>query len=346
MLNFIDKAGGACGTDEIELMNLHESLELPTQPEFKMATLRDRTSLGRADGLTVPMEFLDFTDFTDFTKLESSNEKLALTPPAQLNTVKAVDERDRSGTNTPDSAASDGKQSYVTGTHMSQGTCWKSLIKLLRDDMFQPGIRPDLMLDEEITPGLMYKEIPKLRRRHSAPSHPRDKWYNTGGIKSASDRFDPESNYGLRKRYGKIVRKGLSVIRFHEYGLLTRDPNTGELVEGKRGPTLFHILGEKACQAPGRDAAKRAGTACTAGTGARNDNRKRRRTGPVSTALAPSSRRKKSTQLAAQLASQKEQLEALRSKEADLQEQLTAANALIREQAIKLRRLRQHPTHP
>lgn len=69
----------------------------------------------------------------------------------------------------------------------------------------------------------------------------KDKWFNTGGIKSASDRFDPVSNLGLRKRYGKVVREGdLPVLKFQEFSLLRKAGET--LVEEKNGPTLFHIM--------------------------------------------------------------------------------------------------------
>eukprot|EP01043_Picozoa_sp_COSAG02_P058015 COSAG02_NODE_7146_length_3157_cov_29.464373_1_plen_336_part_10 len=121
--------------------------------------------------------------------------------------------------------------------------CWKSLIKLLSDDSFLPGARPDEIKDKTVGENVMFKEIPKRRRPHSTANHPRDKWYNTGGIKSASDRFDAEIGLGLRKRYGKVVRgAGLSVLRFYEYTLLHRDPKTGEVDERKDGPTLMHLV--------------------------------------------------------------------------------------------------------
>ena len=69
----------------------------------------------------------------------------------------------------------------------------------------------------------------------------KDKWFNTGGIKSASDRFDAGSGFGLRKRYGKVVRDGgLPVLKFQEFSLLRKSGTT--LVEEKDGPSLFHII--------------------------------------------------------------------------------------------------------
>ena len=69
----------------------------------------------------------------------------------------------------------------------------------------------------------------------------KDKWFNTGGIKSASDRFDAGSGYGLRKRYGKVVREGgLPVLKFQEFSLLRKSGST--LIEEKNGPSLFHII--------------------------------------------------------------------------------------------------------
>eukprot|EP01048_Picozoa_sp_COSAG05_P007055 COSAG05_NODE_485_length_9349_cov_60.192865_9_plen_169_part_00 len=89
----------------------------------------------------------------------------------------------------------------------------------------------------------MFKEHPKRRREHSSAARQMDKWYNTGGIKSASDRFDDATGLGLRKRYGKIVRDGLPVLRFHEYKLLTRQGQT--VTEKKDGPTLFRMVPER-----------------------------------------------------------------------------------------------------
>lgn len=75
----------------------------------------------------------------------------------------------------------------------------------------------------------------------SWPHRSKDKWFNTGGIKSASDRFDPVSGFGLRKRYGKVVRQdGLPVLKFQEFSLLRKSGET--LDEDKKGPSLFHIM--------------------------------------------------------------------------------------------------------
>jgi hypothetical protein len=82
------------------------------------------------------------------------------------------------------------------------------LIDLLLDDSFTAsGPRPDRITSETVPPFLMFKENPKRRREHSSAARQTDKWYNTGGIKSASDRFDMPRGLGLRKRYGKIVRE-------------------------------------------------------------------------------------------------------------------------------------------
>ena len=90
----------------------------------------------------------------------------------------------------------------------------------------------------------MFKETPKRRRPHSTKTHPLDKWYNTGGIKSASDRFPSTSNIGLRKRYGKIVRAGLPLLRFHEYTLISRDPCTDKVSEVPNSASLFRLVRE------------------------------------------------------------------------------------------------------
>jgi hypothetical protein len=81
---------------------------------------------------------------------------------------------------------------------------------------------------------MLTRVLPLLRRT-------KDKWFNTGGIKSASDRFDAGSGFGLRKRYGKVVREGgLPVLKFQEFSLLRKLGST--LVEEKNGPSLFHIV--------------------------------------------------------------------------------------------------------
>ena len=116
------------------------------------------------------------------------------------------------------------------------------LVELLSDPNFDPGPRPERIDGTSITPGMMFKEHPKRRREHSSAARKMDKWYNTGGIKSASDRFDNATGLGLRKRYGKIVRDGLPVLRFHEYKLLTRQGQT--VTETKDGPTLFRMVPE------------------------------------------------------------------------------------------------------
>lgn len=179
--------------------------------------------------------------------------------------------------------------------------CWTKIIALLRDDKFSPGERPDEIKDETVGTSVMFKETPKRRRPHSTTAHPRDKWYNTGGIKSASDRFDSESGFGLRKRYGKVVRRGLPVLRFYEYKLLHCDPDSGKVEERKDGPTLMHLVPEL----------KRPKT---------ND----------SDIASPLEQRAKS---------QAQKIAQMRTKEVDLRRQLAEANELIKRQAAALKKL-------
>jgi hypothetical protein len=182
--------------------------------------------------------------------------------------------------------------------------CWKSLIKLLSDDSFNPGVRPDEIKDETVGEDVMFKETPKRRRPHSTPTHPRDKWYNTGGIKSASDRFDAKIGLGLRKRYGKVVRGGgLPVLRFYEYKLLHRDAKTGEVDERKDGPTLMVLVSDL----------------------------KRPKTGDHDVSVSPLEERARN---------QEQMIAEMRTKEEDLQRQLTEANALIKRQAAALKKLK------
>jgi hypothetical protein len=120
---------------------------------------------------------------------------------------------------------------------------FRSLMQLLSEPSFNPGQRPDRILGEAVVAGTMFKEHPKRRREHSSAKRRMDKWYNTGGIKSASDRFT-DDGVGLRKRYGKIVREGLPVLRFHEYKLLKRNSADQRVSETKDGPTLFRLVPE------------------------------------------------------------------------------------------------------
>ena len=142
--------------------------------------------------------------------------------------------------NTPEIQGKVGTAREKTGVDLDAER--PQVIRLLSDPNFDPGPRPDRIDGTAVTPGMMFKEHPKRRREHSSAARKMDKWYNTGGIKSASDRFDNATGLGLRKRYGKIVRDGLPVLRFHEYKLLTRQGQT--VTETKDGPTLFRMVPE------------------------------------------------------------------------------------------------------
>lgn len=125
---------------------------------------------------------------------------------------------------------------------------WEKLLELLNNEEFRPGARPDRIKGQKVQPGTIFKETPKRRRAHSSAMRPLDKWYNTGGLKSASDRFLSTSTTGLRKRYGKIVREGLPTLRFHEYTLLTRDSETEKTKEHSDGSSLFVLVSETRMQ--------------------------------------------------------------------------------------------------
>lgn len=187
---------------------------------------------------------------------------------------------------------------------------WRHVVTLLQNSDFKPGQRPDQIMDEHIVPGLMFKEHPKRRREHSTLTRPMDKWYNTGGIKSASDRFLPGSEAGLRKRYGKVVREGLGVLRFHEYKLLQRLQN-GEVLEGKLGPALYRLVPES----------KRRQESHAQSV----DNRPKAISNPVDVAA----QRK-------QLQTQGIEMERLRKETAKLERQLAAAQKKIAKQAAQL----------
>ena len=251
------------------------------------------------------------------------SDELALTPPGEprptSNAITSGALPQRRGRKRPAADAS-ATASTPTTEQPNNEMKWQKLIELLGDETFLPGQRPDRIEGTTVPPELMYKEMPKRRRPHSLPTHPRDKWYNTGGIKSASDRFDRASNLGLRKRYGKVVREHLPVLRFHEYTLLTRDAKTGELKEQKGGPTLFYLVPE-ATKRPKVDTLA-SSVASGSGSGAEEDAR--------STAAA----RK-------QLAVQEKQLEIMRAQEATLQLQLAEAKLLIKQQAEALASLQQ-----
>ncbi len=187
---------------------------------------------------------------------------------------------------------------------------WRHVVELLQDREFKPGQRPDQIMDQHIRPGLMFKEHPKRRREHSTLTRPMDKWYNTGGIKSASDRFLNGSDVGLRKRYGKVVREGLSVLRFHEYKLLERDSN-GEVLEAKLGPALYRLVPES----------KR-----------RQDGPRQPEAARVATASSPSDVVEQKKQLQMQAL----EMERLRQATCKLERQLAAAKRRIAKQARQL----------
>lgn len=351
-LQAIEQAQGSCPADDsadgdADLVKV-QVFEERVSPGFNTCSANDWAAIGHADGLGVPMEFMELAE------VECGNEELALTPPAEPTSASVPYARDKTGVagtsaGTPDVESGsrnpdphhdphhDPRSGSSQDPHV-RGSQWRPLMQLLRDNTFQPGVRPDVILGETTTPGLMYKEQPKRRRRHSMVSHPRDKWYNTGGIKSASDRFDSASNCGLRKRYGKIVRQGLPVIRFHEYKLLEQDPATGKLREGKDGPTLFHLLAEKKPCGKRRPGCAGEASADGAAKGGevRSGGSKRRRCSKTF-AQAPYECKK----IEAQVESHEVQLQAMRTREADLRKQLAAAKAKIAEQAAELRTLRQ-----
>lgn len=220
-----------------------------------------------------PTRFVDLCSWGDSLNLHVSDafpsgmhisdtiiDELALTPPDDPTMMPGSESATESADSTPEasrrgkkrsvgSAATkpNPKQSRTSTEDSTNGDVanevqWPTLLKLLCDDNYKPGVRPDLIDAPTAKPGMTFKEQPKRRRPHSSPAHRRDKWYNTGGVKSASDRFDPTTNLGMRKRYGKVVREGLPVIRFHEYTLLTRDPVTGEAKEDPKGASLFHLV--------------------------------------------------------------------------------------------------------
>eukprot|EP01043_Picozoa_sp_COSAG02_P058632 COSAG02_NODE_7332_length_3061_cov_1.383862_1_plen_348_part_00 len=195
------------------------------------------------------------------------------------------------------------RHTTVRSSNASGELCWKHLIRLLSDDKFLPVPRPDEIKEDVISDNLIFKEMPKRRRPHSTSARPLDKWFNTGGIKSASDRFDDETGLGLRKRYGKIVRQGLPVLRFYEYKLLYCDPKTGAQEERKNSPTLMHIVPN----------ATRADSDDVHTTNQRAPKRHR------------CARRK---------------LTELRKREAELRRQLAQANAVLKRQAAALAKYR------
>ena len=84
-----------------------------------------------------------------------------------------------------------------------------SCLSLLMDASFAPGARPEKMLVPDFQM-MWFKEAPKARRGGGGG----DAWRNTGGGKASRDWIDGSGQLGLRKRYGKVTREALGLLRF------------------------------------------------------------------------------------------------------------------------------------
>jgi hypothetical protein len=137
------------------------------------------------------------------------------------------------------------------------------VIRLLRDDKFEPGVRPQLLTPELYT--WIFKESvsPGSSRMTKRPCGG-DAWINSGGARGGRSLRDEDGNMIVRRRYGKIVafsaggraalKRGAGVLRdsdpslgdcrqewrYQEYNLLKHGQD-GQVVED-RDVRLYHIL--------------------------------------------------------------------------------------------------------
>eukprot|EP01043_Picozoa_sp_COSAG02_P042931 COSAG02_NODE_3694_length_6364_cov_3.261950_5_plen_627_part_00 len=75
--------------------------------------------------------------------------------------------------------------------------------------------RPWRLTDTECCQQQVFMENPVLRRRKGS-----DKWQTSGGAKGATELWSTSGKYGVQKRYGRVVRKGLQPLQFSQYKLL------------------------------------------------------------------------------------------------------------------------------
>ena len=93
---------------------------------------------------------------------------------------------------------------------------WEDALRLLQAGVVDQ--RPSRIVDEDCDREQVFLERPILKRRKGD-----DKWLTSGGRKGALECWDASGTVGVLKRYGRVVRKGLSGLKFAQYTLQTRE---------------------------------------------------------------------------------------------------------------------------
>lgn len=113
-------------------------------------------------------------------------------------------------------------------------------------------------ITQDVNPYMLFMESPKQKRTAGKWGGLQggriDRWANSGGVSGAHDYYPsakPDACVGVRKRYGRIVRVGLPLLKFFEFTLLRRDTPADGAAEDK-GAVLFQVFSETSRAAPGK----------------------------------------------------------------------------------------------
>jgi hypothetical protein len=114
-------------------------------------------------------------------------------------------------------------------------------------------------ISEEVDPYLLYMETPKQKRTASkwgGVATRIDRWANSGGVSGAHDYFLSAAaglnSRGVRKRYGRIVRQGMPLLKFFEFTLIRKGPGDDVTNTEDKGCVLFQVFSETSRAAPGK----------------------------------------------------------------------------------------------
>eukprot|EP01043_Picozoa_sp_COSAG02_P008836 COSAG02_NODE_290_length_25531_cov_75.132392_4_plen_837_part_00 len=114
-------------------------------------------------------------------------------------------------------------------------------------------------ISEEVDPYLLFMEAPKLKRTTSlwgGTAARIDRWANSGGVSGAHDYFPSagagRNALGVRKRYGRIVRQGMQLLKFFEFTLIRKGDGDDSTNTEDKSCVLFQVFSETSRAAPGK----------------------------------------------------------------------------------------------
>ena len=150
-----------------------------------------------------------------------------------------------------------GAPTSADGTPAATEITLQVCLHLLQDNSDNLMERPP-HITEDVNPYMLFMESPKQKRTASKWAGLQggriDRWANSGGVSGAHDYFPsakPGACVGVRKRYGRIVRVGLPLLKFFEFTLLRKDSEDSTPVEDK-STVLFQVFSETSRAAPGK----------------------------------------------------------------------------------------------